>query len=66
MKLAMKLPCHHLIHLLLQQQKDIFVAKLIRERWTKKYNCSEYQNVATSSENTEVEVLKYVEVSPAM
>ena len=46
-------------------KKGIFIANLIGEQWAKEYNCSEHQNVATSSENTEVEVLKHMEVSPA-
>ena len=63
----MKLPCRHLLYLLVQQNKNICDATIIADRWIKEYNCSKYQDEATTSDNTsdvQVEVIKHVKASP--
>ena len=66
---AMKLPCRHLIFLLLQKEKDVFQPSLVGERWTKEYNCQQgiISNPTHNQESvsiTDVQLLKLTDVSP--
>ena len=65
---TMQLPCRHLLYILVQQNKNIFIKEIIAERWTKEFNA--FSDQAEEHENEKdlpdsvVDVMKYSEVSP--
>ena len=66
---AMKLPCHHIIFLILQKEKNFFQPSLVGEQWTKEYNCQQcfISNPTHNQESvsiTNVQLLKLTDVSP--